>query len=89
MRRSIAAELVREVTVLQELERLPDRLVGEAEAGVAERQRDRVGLARKARFADGDRAVVGAERAKELFESAYDEHARRLALLYQSIGAGM
>ena len=31
-------------------------------------------------------AVVGAERAKELFESAYDEHARRLAELYRSIG---
>src|SRR3954470_23458474 len=27
-------------------------------------------------------AVVGAERAVELFESAYDEHARRLAKLY-------
>lgn len=27
--------------------------------------------------------LVGAERARELFESAYDEHARRLALLYQ------
>ncbi len=31
-------------------------------------------------------AVVGAERAKELFEAAYDEHARRLAELYRSIG---
>ena len=31
-------------------------------------------------------AVVGAERAKELFESAYDEHARRLALLYRDLG---
>ena len=30
-------------------------------------------------------AVVGAERAKELFESAYDEHARRLAKLYESL----
>jgi uncharacterized phosphosugar-binding protein len=27
-------------------------------------------------------ATVGADRAKELFESAYDEHARRLAKLY-------
>ena len=32
-------------------------------------------------------AVVGAQKATELFESAYDEHARRLALLYQNIGA--
>jgi uncharacterized phosphosugar-binding protein len=31
-------------------------------------------------------AVVGAERAKELFESAYDEHARRLAKLYENLG---
>ena len=31
-------------------------------------------------------AVVGAERAVELFESAYDEHARRLAKLYATIG---
>jgi hypothetical protein len=30
-------------------------------------------------------AVVGAERAKELFESAYDEHARRLAKLYENL----
>jgi len=32
-------------------------------------------------------AVVGPQRAKELFEAAYDEHARRLAKLYQSLGA--
>jgi uncharacterized phosphosugar-binding protein len=32
-------------------------------------------------------AVVGKERAIELFESAYDEHARRLAKLYANIGA--
>ena len=32
-------------------------------------------------------AVVGAERARALFESAYDEHARRMALLYQDLGA--
>ena len=32
-------------------------------------------------------AVVGAERARELFESAYDEHARRLAELYKNLGA--
>lgn len=31
-------------------------------------------------------AVVGKERATELFESAYDEHARRLAKLYEKIG---
>lgn len=31
--------------------------------------------------------VVGAARAVELFESAYDEHARRLAKLYENIGA--
>ncbi len=32
-------------------------------------------------------AVVGAERASELFEAAYDEHARRLAELYRDIGS--
>jgi uncharacterized phosphosugar-binding protein len=32
-------------------------------------------------------AVIGAERAGELFESAYDEHARRLAGLYQGLNA--
>ncbi len=31
-------------------------------------------------------AVVGAERAVELFEGAYDEHAHRLAKLYQHVG---
>lgn len=31
-------------------------------------------------------AVVGRERATKLFEAAYDEHARRLAQLYQGIG---
>ncbi len=31
-------------------------------------------------------AVVGAERATELFEIAYDEHARRLARLYENLG---
>ena len=30
--------------------------------------------------------VVGAERAVELFESAYDEHAHRLAKLYANVG---
>jgi uncharacterized phosphosugar-binding protein len=30
--------------------------------------------------------VVGAERSAELFEAAYDEHARRLAKLYEKIG---
>lgn len=32
-------------------------------------------------------AVVGAERARHIFESAYDEHGRRLAKLYSSLGA--
>ncbi len=31
-------------------------------------------------------AVVGAKRAAEIFEAAYDEHARRLAKLYATIG---
>lgn len=31
-------------------------------------------------------AVVGAQRASELFENAYDEHARRLAKLYANVG---
>lgn len=31
-------------------------------------------------------AVIGADRATALFESAYDEHARRLAKLYERIG---
>ncbi|HXG46068.1 MAG TPA: SIS domain-containing protein [Methylomirabilota bacterium] len=31
-------------------------------------------------------AVVGAEKAAALFESAYDEHAHRLARLYQAVG---
>lgn len=31
-------------------------------------------------------AVVGAERAREIFEAAYDEHARRLARLYEGLG---
>lgn len=30
--------------------------------------------------------IVGAERAVQLFESAYDEHAHRLANLYKSVG---
>ncbi|MBI2949760.1 MAG: SIS domain-containing protein [Verrucomicrobia bacterium] len=32
-------------------------------------------------------ALVGAKRSEELFESAYDEHARRLAKLYESLGS--
>jgi uncharacterized phosphosugar-binding protein len=32
-------------------------------------------------------AVVGAERAVALFEGAYDEHARRLAKLYENLGS--
>ena len=31
-------------------------------------------------------AIVGDEKAKELFESAYDEHAHRLAELYKNVG---
>jgi uncharacterized phosphosugar-binding protein len=31
-------------------------------------------------------AVVGKQRATELFESAYDEHAHRLAKLYENVG---
>jgi len=31
-------------------------------------------------------ALVGSQRATELFESAYDEHARRLAKLYEKLG---
>ena len=31
-------------------------------------------------------AVVGAERATELFQSAYDEHAHRIASLYRQVG---
>jgi len=32
--------------------------------------------------------VIGAERAAQIFEAAYDEHAHRLAALYASAGAG-
>lgn len=32
-------------------------------------------------------AVVGGDRAVELFEAAYDEHGRRLAKLYENLGA--
>jgi uncharacterized phosphosugar-binding protein len=32
-------------------------------------------------------AVVGAERANQLFEAAYDEHGRRLAKLFAALGA--
>ena len=31
-------------------------------------------------------AVVGTEKAAELFESAYDEHSRRMAKLYENLG---
>ncbi|MEX0741840.1 MAG: hypothetical protein WD079_03525, partial [Phycisphaeraceae bacterium] len=31
-------------------------------------------------------AVVGTERAREIFEAAYDEHARRAAKLYANLG---
>jgi uncharacterized phosphosugar-binding protein len=33
-------------------------------------------------------AVVGPRRAEELFESAYDEHGRRLSRLFSELGAG-
>jgi uncharacterized phosphosugar-binding protein len=33
-------------------------------------------------------SVVGAERAVELFESAYDEHAHLIAELYKNAGKG-
>lgn len=33
-------------------------------------------------------ALIGAARANQLFESAYDEHARRLAKLYEKLGEG-
>jgi uncharacterized phosphosugar-binding protein len=32
-------------------------------------------------------ALIGRERATELFESAYDEHAWRMARLYAKVGA--
>jgi uncharacterized phosphosugar-binding protein len=32
-------------------------------------------------------AIVGDEKAKQLFESAYDEHAHRLAELYKDVGS--
>jgi uncharacterized phosphosugar-binding protein len=32
-------------------------------------------------------AVAGADKARELFEAAYDEHARRLAKLYANLGS--
>ena len=31
-------------------------------------------------------AIVGDEKAKQLFERAYDEHAHRLAELYKNVG---
>jgi uncharacterized protein (UPF0212 family) len=31
-------------------------------------------------------AIVGEKRAVELFEGAYDEHAHRLAKLYEKVG---
>lgn len=33
-------------------------------------------------------AVIGKEKATALFEAAYDEHARRLAKLYENLGSG-
>ncbi len=34
-------------------------------------------------------ALIGAERATTLFESAYDEHAHRLARLYAAAGTNL
>jgi uncharacterized phosphosugar-binding protein len=34
-------------------------------------------------------AIVGEKRAIELFESAYDEHAHRLAKLYEHVGKNL
>ncbi len=34
-------------------------------------------------------AVVGAERAAQIFEAAYDEHAHRIARLYAEVGNGL
>ena len=34
-------------------------------------------------------AVVGVERSTELFQAAYDEHARRLARLYDNVGQNL
>jgi hypothetical protein len=31
-------------------------------------------------------AIVGDEKAKSLFESAYDEHSQRMAALYMNVG---
>ena len=33
-------------------------------------------------------AIIGAERATELFQSAYDEHAHRVARYYEKVGQG-
>lgn len=57
-------------------------LVNSIKAEVADRLTQR-GLAPKVLTAG---AVVGKERATNLFESAYDEHARRLAKLYENLG---
>jgi len=34
-------------------------------------------------------AVIGADRAAEIFEAAYDEHAHRIARLYAEVGKGL
>ena len=47
---------------------------------------DRLAKAGKAPTVLTAGALVGAERATELFEAAYDEHARRLAKLYENLG---
>jgi uncharacterized phosphosugar-binding protein len=57
-------------------------LVNAIKAEVAERL-TKAGKAPKVLTAG---AVVGAKRAVELFEGAYDEHAHRLAELYKNVG---
>ncbi|MDB6033879.1 MAG: putative protein containing (Sugar ISomerase) phosphosugar binding domain protein [Verrucomicrobiales bacterium] len=57
-------------------------LVNSIKAEVAERL-TRAGAPPKVLTAS---AIVGSKKATELFESAYDEHARRLAKLYENLG---
>jgi uncharacterized phosphosugar-binding protein len=57
-------------------------LVNSIKAEVAERL-TRAGAPPKVLTAS---AIVGTKKATELFESAYDEHARRLAKLYENLG---
>ena len=68
------------------------RRAGEAEAagkaaGTVQRVPLLAGRAGKAPQVLTASALAGVERATELFEAAYDEHARRLAKLYERIGS--